>query len=179
MAKSRKLSPSGVEQAIAALKRFKTLIDAARVDVVFVAATAAVREAKDGPAFVARVAAETGLAVRVLSGTEEARLSALGVTAGLPEADGVVGDLGGSSLELIRLRPGGEPGEGLTLPLGPLALGAPAPFDQGKTRDRIEKVLAQAEGFQARFGGANQRDHLALGRAIFMHRLVTFGDFLE
>src|SRR5438045_7261696 len=53
MAKSRKLSPSGVEQAIAALKRFKTLIDAARVDVVFVAATAAVREAKDGPAFVA------------------------------------------------------------------------------------------------------------------------------
>ena len=107
------------------------------------------REAKDGPAFAARVRAETGLAVRVLSGIEEARLSALGVTAGLPDAEGVVGDLGGSSLELVRLRPGGEPGEGVTLPLGPLALGAPAPFDAGKTRDRIEKVLGQADGFQA------------------------------
>ncbi|MDB5452287.1 MAG: Ppx/GppA family phosphatase, partial [Caulobacteraceae bacterium] len=110
--------------------------------------TAAVREAKDGPAFVARVAAETGLSVRVLTGAEEARYSALGVAAGLPDADGVVGDLGGSSLELVRLRPGGEPAEGITLALGPLALGAPAPFDPGKTRDRIEKVLGEAEAFK-------------------------------
>jgi exopolyphosphatase/guanosine-5'-triphosphate,3'-diphosphate pyrophosphatase len=148
MAKTRKLSPAGVQQSIAALKRFNALIEAARVDLVFVAATAAVREAKDGPAFVARVAAETGLEVRVLTGAEEARLSALGVAAGLPDAEGVVGDLGGSSLELVRLRPGEEPGQGLTLPLGPLALGAPAPFDPTKTRDKIDKILDQASGFQ-------------------------------
>lgn len=148
MPKSKKLSPAGAEQAIAALRRFKALIDAAQVTTVHVAATAAVREAKDGPAFVAKVRAETGMELRVLSGAEEARFSALGVTAGLPDAEGVVGDLGGSSLELVRLHPGGEPGEGITLPLGPLALGAPAPFDAGKVRDRIDKLLAEVDSFR-------------------------------
>lgn len=148
MAKTKKLSPAGVDQAIAALKRFRTLLDAAQIETVFVAGTAAVREAKDGQAFVARVAAETGLNIRVLTGAEEARYSALGVAAGLPDADGVAGDLGGSSLELVRLRPGGEPAEGISLPLGPLALGAPAAFDPIKTRDRIDKVLAGVDGFE-------------------------------
>ncbi|HET9160859.1 MAG TPA: Ppx/GppA phosphatase family protein [Caulobacteraceae bacterium] len=148
MARTKKLSPTGVEQAIASLRRFRTLLDAAKVETVHIAATAAVREAKDGPAFVAKVKAETGLKLKVLTGAEEARLSALGVTAGLPDAEGVVGDLGGSSLELVRLQQGGEPGEGVTLPLGPLALGAPAPFDPGKTRERIDKILGDVGQFK-------------------------------
>jgi exopolyphosphatase/guanosine-5'-triphosphate,3'-diphosphate pyrophosphatase len=116
MGKGGKLSAPGVEQAVAALRRFQALLDAASVETVFVVATAAVREAKDGAAFVARVERETGLKVRVLTGPEEARYSALGVAAGLPQADGVVGDLGGSSLELVRIRPGGEPVAGVSLP---------------------------------------------------------------
>src|SRR5690242_4439417 len=64
MGKTRKLSEAGVEQAVAALRRFQALLEAAAVDKVFVVATAAVREAKDGPAFVARVQKETGLEVR-------------------------------------------------------------------------------------------------------------------
>jgi exopolyphosphatase/guanosine-5'-triphosphate,3'-diphosphate pyrophosphatase len=148
MAKTKRLSPPGVEMAVASLRRFKTLLDAAQVETVHIAATAAVREAKDGPAFVARVKAETGLQLRVLSGAQEARLSALGVTAGLPDAQGVVGDLGGSSLELVKVQPGGDPGEGVTLPLGPLALGAPAPFDPGKIRERIDKLLGEVGRFR-------------------------------
>jgi exopolyphosphatase/guanosine-5'-triphosphate,3'-diphosphate pyrophosphatase len=93
-----------------------------------VVATAAAREAKDGPAFVARVKAETGLTVRVLSGEEEARYAALGVLAGAPQATGVVGDLGGASLELIRLETTGA-GLGVTLPLGPFSLGLTDGFD--------------------------------------------------
>ena len=52
------------------------------------AATAAIRDAEDGPSFAGRVQAETGLVLRVLSGQEEAKYAALGVLAGAPAGDG-------------------------------------------------------------------------------------------
>jgi exopolyphosphatase/guanosine-5'-triphosphate,3'-diphosphate pyrophosphatase len=140
LSKTGKLSREGVLLAMAALRRFKLVLDGASGAEVVAVATAAVREAKDGNAFLARVEAETGLKVRVLSGEEEARYSALGVAAGQPGAHGVVGDLGGSSLELVRLEDG-APGEGVTLPLGPLALGAPT-FDAEAVRTAAAARLA-------------------------------------
>lgn len=116
-----RLDPKGVETALTALRRFRAVLDAARPDHIFTAATAAVRDAEDGEDFVGRVAAETGLSLRVLSGQEEARYAALGVLAGAPDGEGVVGDLGGASLELVRLTTRG-PVEGATLALGPFAL---------------------------------------------------------
>jgi exopolyphosphatase/guanosine-5'-triphosphate,3'-diphosphate pyrophosphatase len=133
---SGRLSPEGVETAITALRRFRTLLDGWNPGEVMAAATAAVRDAADGPAFLKRVKAETGLDVRVLSGEEEARYAALGVIAGHPDAQGVVGDLGGSSLELVRLNGTGH-SDGATLPLGPFALGAPRKLDI----DRVRKVI--------------------------------------
>src|SRR6185312_5884790 len=79
-----RLSPRGVEQSLIALKRFKAVLDAARPTETFVVATAAVREATDGRAFVKRLKGEAGLTVRVLTGEEEARYAALGVLAGQP-----------------------------------------------------------------------------------------------
>jgi exopolyphosphatase / guanosine-5'-triphosphate,3'-diphosphate pyrophosphatase len=134
-----RLSPEGVEIALAAIHRFRALLDGWRAEDVTAAATAAVREAADGPAFLKRIREETGLAVRVLSGEEEARYAALGVIAGQPDAEGVVGDLGGSSLELVRLD-GSAPDDGATLPLGPFALGAPRPMDA----DRIQRIIDDA-----------------------------------
>ena len=139
-----RLSAEGVEQAMQALRRFRAVVEAGGAREVLTAATAAVRESREGPAFVARVKAETGLELRVLSGEEEARFAALGVAAGQCDADGVVGDLGGSSLELVRLR-GRRPAKGVTLPLGPLALGAGGRawgFDAEALRARIGEVLA-------------------------------------
>ncbi len=121
VATTGRLSPTGVTKALSALRRFRALVEGAGVRAVFAVATAAVREAADGQDFVTRVAAEAGFAVRVLSGAEEAHYSALGVSAGQPDAQGVVGDLGGSSLELVHLGEDG-PGEGVTLPLGPFAV---------------------------------------------------------
>ncbi|MBS0334593.1 MAG: Ppx/GppA family phosphatase [Proteobacteria bacterium] len=135
-----RLSPDGVEIAMTAIRRFRALLDGWRAEDVTAAATAAVREAADGPAFLRRIREETGLAVRVLTGDEEARFAALGVRAGQPDAEGVVGDLGGSSLELVRLDGGAEPGA--TLPLGPFALGAPRPLDLDRTRRLVEAALA-------------------------------------
>src|SRR5882757_3258880 len=136
-----RLSPEGVEVALTAIRRFRALLDGWRAEDVTAAATAAVREAADGPNFLKRVREETGLEVRILTGDEEARYAALGVIAGQPDAQGVVGDLGGSSLELVRLN-GAEPDAGATLPLGPFALGAPRPLDLDRTRRVIEGALA-------------------------------------
>jgi exopolyphosphatase/guanosine-5'-triphosphate,3'-diphosphate pyrophosphatase len=136
-----RLSPEGVETAITALRRFRAVLDGWDAEDVTAAATAAVREAADGPSFLKRVRTETGLEVRTLSGDEEARFAALGVLAGQPDAEGVVGDLGGSSLELVRLN-GHDPEAGVTLPLGPFALGAPRALDLDRTRKRVELALA-------------------------------------
>ena len=150
-----RLSPGGIETALTALRRFRAVLDAAAPHDIFTAATAAVREAEDGEVFVGRVQAETGLTLRVLSGQEEARYAALGVLAGSPDGQGVVGDLGGASLELVRLTADG-PVEGATLALGPFALTGVRP---DKVRGEIETRLAphasrfQAKTFQA-VGGA-------------------------
>jgi exopolyphosphatase/guanosine-5'-triphosphate,3'-diphosphate pyrophosphatase len=138
---TRRLSPEGVEAAIGALRRFRAVLDGWRADEVTACATAAVREAADGKAFLKRVLDETGLEVRVLSGEEEARYAALGVICGQPDAEGVVGDLGGSSLELVRLN-GMAQVEGVTLPLGPFGLGAPKPLNTERTRRVIDDHLS-------------------------------------
>ena len=104
-----KLSDEGVKMALSSLARFRALTDAmgvARIDVV---ATAAVRDAKNGSEFVDAVRDRCNFKVRILSGEEEARLSAQGVLSGIPEADGLMGDLGGGSVELVRIG-GGETG---------------------------------------------------------------------
>jgi exopolyphosphatase/guanosine-5'-triphosphate,3'-diphosphate pyrophosphatase len=142
-----RLSPDGIEAAVGALRRFRAVLDGWKADEVMSAATAAVREAADGRAFLKRVKDETGLEVRVLSGEEEARYAALGVRCGDPAAEGVVGDLGGSSLELIRLN-GSAPAEGATLPLGPLSLGAPKALDADRVRRVVDDHLTPlANGF--------------------------------
>jgi exopolyphosphatase/guanosine-5'-triphosphate,3'-diphosphate pyrophosphatase len=140
-----RLSTEGVEVALSALHRFRTLLNGWAPDEITAAATAAVRESADGQAFLRRVKAETGLDVRVLSGEEEARYAALGVLAGDPIAEGVVGDLGGSSLELVRLTDG-APHDGATLALGPFALGAPRALDIDRTRRAIEAELGPVAG---------------------------------
>jgi exopolyphosphatase/guanosine-5'-triphosphate,3'-diphosphate pyrophosphatase len=148
--KTGALSPAGVEDALKALRRFGTILECIELDRVDVVATAAVREARDGKAFARRVEAETGLRLRIIPGSEEARLSALGVLAGIPEAAGVVGDLGGSSLELIEIAPEG-PGKGETFPLGPLALMREA-YDDVRTLSTIDAALARSRVLRGQGG---------------------------
>jgi exopolyphosphatase/guanosine-5'-triphosphate,3'-diphosphate pyrophosphatase len=160
LAKTGRLSPEGVIQTLQALKRFRAVLEAVKPAEVFAVATAAAREAKDGPDFIRRVREETGFSVRVLTGEEEAHYAAVGVLAGAPDAEGVVGDLGGASLELIRLNPTGA-GQGVTLPLGPFSLAGPngGSFDAERvrrlSRERIAPVAAdfRTDTFHA-VGGA-------------------------
>ena len=141
IARTGRLSPQGIEATLQVLRRFKALIEASRPAQVFAAATAAVREAVDGPAFRQRVARETGFQLQVLSGEDEARYAALGVIAGAPSSTGLVGDLGGASLELVRLRADG-PGQGVTLPLGPFSIEGGGRFDPGAILAAARRTLA-------------------------------------
>jgi exopolyphosphatase / guanosine-5'-triphosphate,3'-diphosphate pyrophosphatase len=148
LAATGRLAPDGVAQAMQALVRFQAIIGANRPTKVYAAATAAVRDARDGGEFVRRVQAETGLRLKVLTGGEEAKYAALGVVAGSPRADGLVGDLGGASLELTRIA-GGELSSGVTLPLGPFAF--PPPFDPEVAKAAVARELRSVRGgFSAR-----------------------------
>ncbi|ESQ78865.1 Ppx/GppA family phosphatase [Asticcacaulis sp. YBE204] len=136
-----RLNPAGCRDTLIALKRFRAIVDSYTLSEIHVVATAAAREAADGPALTDMIREQTGFTVRVLSGAEEAYFSALGVLCGHDDATGVVGDLGGSSLELIDLQ-GEDAFKGITLPLGPFALGAPAPINVERTMQQIREVLA-------------------------------------
>jgi exopolyphosphatase/guanosine-5'-triphosphate,3'-diphosphate pyrophosphatase len=139
---SGKLNKEGADMAVAALTRFVAITRAQQVDTLIAFATAAVREASDGKAFIDRVNKETGLSLRVLTGGDEARYAAQGVLAGSPGVDGVAGDLGGSSLELARLTKGHYDG-GSTYPLGPLALETSS-FNEDKVMAKVRDALAKS-----------------------------------
>ncbi|MEM9852423.1 MAG: exopolyphosphatase, partial [Pseudomonadota bacterium] len=121
MAETGRLNPEGRDRALKALKRFTMLADGMGATPLTSVATAAVREAEDGPDFQAQVLEETGLKLWVIDGAEEARLSAQGVLLGWPGSYGLVCDIGGSSMELAELREG-TIGQCITSPLGPLRL---------------------------------------------------------
>ena len=115
------LAPDAVAKALTALRRFRALCRVMKVGRVHAIATAACRDASNGPDFIAKAERICGGKIEILSGPREAKLSALGVISGVHKPDGIVGDLGGGSLELIDVR-GNRVRSGVTLPLGSLAL---------------------------------------------------------
>jgi exopolyphosphatase / guanosine-5'-triphosphate,3'-diphosphate pyrophosphatase len=115
------LAPDAVTKALTALRRFRALCKVMKVGRVYAIATAACRDATNGPDFIAKAERICGVPIEILSGPREAKLSALGVISGVHKPDGIVGDLGGGSLELIDVR-GSRVRQGVTLPLGSLAL---------------------------------------------------------
>ncbi|MFN8759145.1 MAG: Ppx/GppA family phosphatase [Tagaea sp.] len=135
-----RLDETGVEQALVNLRRFADIARAMGVRKTFALATAACRDAANGPEFVAAVRKRTGLPVKILSGAEEARVSALGVIAGTPDAEGAMGDLGGGSLELVALGKG-KPAGHATLPFGPLRLREYAEKGRGRLKDMLDERL--------------------------------------
>jgi exopolyphosphatase/guanosine-5'-triphosphate,3'-diphosphate pyrophosphatase len=131
------LPTDAMDKALAALRRFRALCATLRVGKTHVLATAACREAGNGRAFIARAESTCGCRIEVLSGQREARLSAYGVVSGFHRPDGLVGDLGGGSIELVSVR-GTSVSAGVTLPLGGLAL-----------QDRSHRSIKRADGIVA------------------------------
>lgn len=139
-----KLDATGVARAIVSLRRFKALVKQIGCHEVYAVATAAARDAENGDDFIDAAEKALGYSINVLSGKDEARYAALGVIAGIPDADGVVGDLGGGSLELIDVR-GGKLYDGVTLPLGPLRLIDMSGSDMSRARAMVDEYLASTK----------------------------------
>jgi exopolyphosphatase/guanosine-5'-triphosphate,3'-diphosphate pyrophosphatase len=129
------LSAAAQDRALAALRRFRLLTHQMDIGEERVVATAAVRDAANGGAFLALVR-EIGFEPEILSGSEEARMAGYGVISAIPDADGIVGDLGGGSLELVDVG-GGEVRRTVSLPLGVLRI-------KSRTEAALAKKVAQA-----------------------------------
>ncbi len=139
VAQSGALDPAAIERAATALARFAALARQMQVGRLRTVATAAVREASNGAALIGRANA-LGLEVETLSGEEEAEAAAFGVLAGIPEAEGIVGDLGGGSLELACITRG-EISERVSFPLGVLRVAAIRKGGQQALRRAVRKAL--------------------------------------
>ncbi len=155
LSETGRLNPRGRERALSAIQRFQFLAKDIGLPALHAVATAAVREAADGPEFCAQVEAETGLMINVVDGEEEARLSAQGVLLGWPGAYGLICDIGGSSVELAEIGDG-EVGRRMTSPLGPLKLRD----IKGGRRARKAHIKETLEEMRDRMGP--QRDRLFL-----------------
>jgi exopolyphosphatase/guanosine-5'-triphosphate,3'-diphosphate pyrophosphatase len=167
------LAPDAVDKALTSLKRFHALCKIQRVGRIFAIATAACRDASNGADFIARAERICGVPIEILSGPREAKLSALGVVSGIHRPDGIVGDLGGGSLELIDVR-GHQVRGGVTLPLGSLALQDLA----HKSLKRAERIVKNELSEVPRLRAGRGRTFYAVGgtwRALARIHIVQSG----
>ncbi len=153
-----RLDDEAVEAALGALRRFRALAEQMRVGQLHVIATAAVREASNGSAFIAEAEAICKARLRVLTGADEAWLTMLGVLSGIHDPDGLAGDLGGGSLELIATS-AQSPADGSTLPLGVLRLRDLS----GGDVDKVAKMARTALKSGLPEGTRQGRDFYAIG----------------
>lgn len=114
------LDQAAMERTLVALTRFRGLASLYGIEAPRTVATAAVRDASNGQQFLDQITG-LGLNVSLLSGEEEAEAAGYGVIAGFDKPDGIVGDLGGGSLELVRISRG-TVGQRVSFPLGVLRL---------------------------------------------------------
>ena len=138
------LDPEAMEEATRTVTRFARLAESLGVGDTELIATAAVRDARNGGRLVTDIEAACGARVRVLDGRQEARYSALGVVAGMPGATGIMGDLGGGSLELVEIHRG-RIGRQATLSLGTMRMSDAYAEDPGEVSRRLRDALSGVE----------------------------------
>lgn len=138
-----RLNEEGMEQAFTVMHRYRAVARAMGAHPFEVLATAAVRDAQNGPDFVAGLQARMPeVPIRVLSGVQEAEYSAEGVLCGIPAANGILADIGGGSLEVVRLNAGVR-GPSQTLKLGVIRLAERSGNDPIRARAIAEADMAE------------------------------------
>ena len=141
LAEAGRLSDEAMTRALTAIRRFIVLSRDADAKGLTIVATAAARVARNGPDFMREIEKVTGVPVRVLDGREEAEMAANGVLCGFWRPDGVVGDLGGGSLELIDIADD-KLGAGESYPLGTLRLKGDAKGSIQRAAGLVDEALA-------------------------------------
>lgn len=152
------LGKESIDCALEALRRFKAIARILGVKNIWAIATAACRDASDGPDFIARGERALGARIQVLSGQREAELAASGIMMGFRSPDGFAGDLGGGSLEIIEVK-GEALRQSVTLPLGGLRL---LDASDGRIDDAID-IADDQIGRVPWLGNGRNRDFYAVG----------------
>lgn len=142
MVSTGRLDAEGMQLALEALARFHELCRGHQVQDVGAVATAAARDAENGREFIRAAEKALGFPIRILAGEDEARIAAEGTIAGIPDAEGLVADLGGGSLDMVTVE-GNRTGIAATLPFGPLRLMDYAGGNLNKARDLVERTLGE------------------------------------
>lgn len=137
------LDETAVKRALVAIKRFKQLTSQVRVEALHILATAASREADNGPKFISKVEKICEVKVQLLSGDVEAYYAGLGAKSGFYNPDGIVGDLGGGSMELTTTD--AQKGDGITTPLGGLRLQETSKEDVSQAAKIARKELSKVK----------------------------------
>jgi len=140
------LGDAAVVRTAAAVADYVARARAAGTARVAIVATSAVRDAANGRAFVADLERTTGVAVRVISGDEEARLTLAGIVAGLGVLPGsvVAFDIGGGSTEYMLAREGALVAS-TSLRLGVVPLAERFPFPGPVVPARYTALRAEIE----------------------------------
>jgi exopolyphosphatase/guanosine-5'-triphosphate,3'-diphosphate pyrophosphatase len=129
------LNKAGVVQADIAIRRFTKLANLMGVHKLNIFATAAVRDAEDGEKFVSELQKKYDVKIDIFSGKEESEYAGMGIISSVSKPKGVVGDLGGGSLELINVDNNQVHG-GMSFPIGPLRMP-----DSIKSKDKIREFI--------------------------------------
>lgn len=142
LSKTGMLSDEAVTLALSTMARFRHLVDQMQIRSLQVIATAAVREASNGATFIMEAERILNAPLTILSGDEEAQAAAHGVQSGFYKPDGIVGDLGGGSLELVSVQDDGI-GEGVSHKLGVIRMQEEAGGDASKAFSLADKTLSK------------------------------------
>lgn len=152
IASTGRLDTDAIERALATLRRFRMLAQQAGATQIHTLATAAAREASNGPQFIDRATEILGCDIHVLTGAEEAKFAAYGVQCGFLDPVGVVADMGGGSVELTKIDK--DPtGQGVTLPLGGLRLQDESGNDVIEARKLVRQALKGNSVLKSARGG--------------------------
>jgi len=169
VAKTGSLDEIAMNRALTAIRRFRQLATQSRVSQLHILATAASREASNGASFIDQVEAICNAKVKLLSGDMEAYYAGLGASSGFYTPDGIVGDLGGGSMELIPTNSTAD--KGVTTPLGGLKLQENSNGNASEARKIARRVLSD---IKVKWPGKNKRFYAIGGTWRSLARLHMF-----
>ena len=144
LAQTGTLSPDGFRRTVEALRRFRAVATAMAVSRIDVIATEAVRKASNGQDLIAAIADKAGLSVQVLSGEQEAHYASLGVISGFYRPSGIVGDMGGGSLEIATVHDDRVGLGAVSMPLGALPVQALLAHSNDEAKRRVDAILRES-----------------------------------
>lgn len=139
-----RFSEKAISRAVYAINRLNAIAEAMQVERIDVLATEATRRAKNGADLIDAIVKATGLQPRILTGEEEAYYTAHGVISGFFQPKGMIGDIGGGSLEVAEVVTDRVGERMASMPLGALPVTEKLAEGYGTAKDWVDDILQES-----------------------------------